>query len=70
MNRKLLKKIMFQKGFSVKSLAESIPISKTVFLGRLWGISEFTLFEIQQISKALELDKSQIMLIFFDTKVS
>ncbi len=70
MNRKLLKKIMRQRGFSVKRLAESIPINKIVLLGRLWGISEFTLFEIQQISKILKIDKKQIVLIFFNKKVS
>ncbi|MBR2453212.1 MAG: hypothetical protein IKB32_04120 [Clostridia bacterium] len=70
MNRRLLKEIMLQRGFTAKRLAESIPIGKIVFWGRLWGISEFTLFEIQRISKIFQLDKKQIMLIFFDEKVS
>lgn len=68
MNRRLLKEIMLQRGFTAKRLAESIPIGKIVFWGRLWGISEFTLFEIQQISKILELDRREIMLIFFRQK--
>ncbi len=68
MNRKLLKKIMSKRGFSVGELAERIPLNKIVLSCRLGGISEFTLFEIQQISKILELDRREIMLIFFGEK--
>lgn len=70
MNVKLLRRVMRQKGFSVKRLAESVPMRKWCLVSRLWGISEFTFWEIQQISKLLGLSKKQITLIFFDKKVS
>ena len=70
MNIVMLREVMQEKGFSVKRLAESVPMKSRIMKTRLWGMTEFTLWEIQRVSKILELDKKQMMHIFFGEKVS
>ncbi|MBQ2931303.1 MAG: XRE family transcriptional regulator [Clostridia bacterium] len=70
MRAKLLKKIIFERGQGIGSLAKKAGIKKSLMWLRLMGIGEFRAWEILKISGALGLDKNQLQAIFFDEKVS
>ena len=64
----LMKRIMIKRGISKKKLAVLTGIPRAVLLIKLWGVVEFRAWEILNISKALELDKTEIGEIFFEQK--
>jgi len=66
MNTLRLMTVMREKGVSAKRLCEEIGVSFETMQKRLKGESEFTLCEIESISKVLSLEKEQIVLIFFN----
>ena len=70
MRAKLLKRIIFERGLGVETLAKKAGIKKSVLCLRLIGIGEFKAWEILKISSVLGLDKNQIQEIFFGEKVS
>ncbi len=65
MRTKLLKKIIFERGLSVGSLAKKAGIRKLVMWLRLIGVGELKAWEILRISIVLGFDKKQIQEIFF-----
>ena len=63
-----LEKIIKDRGISNDNLAHMLGIGSDELKRKLIGKTEFTLWEIKQISKIFSLKKRQIMYIFFDEK--
>jgi len=70
MNVRELKAEMVRKDKSVDQLCAAIGISRTAWFRKVGGTSQFTQGEIQALRHELDLDDQQIMVIFFDDKVS
>lgn len=70
MNLVELKVQMLRKGFTISSLAKEMGVSKKRLYSRFNGTHDFTQEEIQLISDLLNLNGTQIIKIFFTSKVS
>ena len=70
MNIPELKAALARKNISIPKLAELIGTSKKTMYSRFSGNTDFSQSEISQISGILELSDSDILLIFFNNKVS
>ena len=70
MEKDTLLVIMREMEVSEQRAADLCGISLSTFKSRLEGKTEFTLCEIELLSRALLLDKNQIEFIFFGQKVS
>ena len=64
MNKALLEYEMSKKKINIKMMCEKLGISRSAFYRKCNGITEFTLSEIQEISKYLELESPAA--IFFN----
>ena len=56
MNKELLEYEMSKKKITIKMMCEKLGISRSAFYRKCNGITEFTLSEIQEITKHLELE--------------
>lgn len=59
--------LLQKNGISYRQLADLCEMEFSVLQSRMRGESEFTLGEIERIVNCLSMDKSEIMLIFFDS---
>ncbi|NJJ36509.1 hypothetical protein GSQ51_18190 [Clostridioides difficile] len=66
MNVKLLKSEIILKEKNVSDLASDIGISKSAMYKKICGKTEFTYYEISQITKCLQLNKKKAIDIFFN----
>lgn len=65
MNYNLLRGVMGKRGILQKEMAVCLGIKTGTLKRKMRGESEFTLYEINKISKLLLLKKHEVMLIFF-----
>lgn len=65
-----LKAEVARKELTLDQLSKMANIARTTLWKRFNNTEEFTLIEINNIAKALELSGTRIMEIFFDEKVS
>ena len=70
MNARELKAQMVRKDKSVDQLCTALGISRSAWFRKVGGESEFTQGEIKALREELDLDDQQVMMIFFDEKVS
>ena len=70
MKRKALLSIMKHREISCRQLGRESGILFPLLILKLWGILEFTIWEICKISKCIGLSKEDIHYIFFEEKVS
>lgn len=68
MKRKMLRKIMCERGLNARTLARLTGIPTVILVWGIWGIGEFRAWEILNISRALGLDLNQEEQIFFTPK--
>lgn len=65
-NTNLLKVKLYLKGIKMNKLASKLEISDSALYKKMNRKSEFTRYEISNIIKCLELDKDEVMEIFFN----
>lgn len=65
-NTNLLKVKLYLKGINMNKLANQLQISNSALYRKMNRKSEFSRSEISNIIKCLELDKEEVMEIFFN----
>lgn len=70
MNAINLRTKMMKEGFTLTRLAKCIGISYGSLANKMSGRSSFTQAEISKIAAVLHFERSDILDIFFDEKVS
>jgi hypothetical protein len=70
MNVTELKAQMVRKIKTVDMLCAACGISRSAWFRKVGGESQFTQGEIKALREELDLDDQQVMMIFFDEKVS
>ena len=65
----LLLERMYEYRYNVKTLSESIPLSRTTLYSKLKSETKFNQTEIKKICKLLEIPSSEISIYFFKPKV-
>lgn len=66
MNLLALKQKMLEKSKSNKDIACQLEISRSAIQRKLSGESEFDRTEIKKLIEILDLNKDEVMFIFFD----
>ena len=66
MNRNLLEGLIKIKGLTLAQLAAEMEISTPALYKRLQGVQDFSVSEVKLIQKILDLNQTDLMLIFFE----
>lgn len=69
-NTNLLKAEMVKRGINGQNLSSQIGISESAFYRKLNGTSEFTINEMKDIARVLNMDHEAIIEVFFADQVS
>ncbi len=70
MNKLELKADIARRGMSGVSLSRELGVSESTFFRKLGGHADFTLSEVQDIIRILDLDQTRINDIFFSNGLS
>ena len=70
MNRDRLRAAMALVRMSVDKACEILHISRSSWYRKVTGKSEFTRWEIETLARALQLDESGLMSVFYESFVS
>lgn len=66
LNKNELQAEMKRKGYNYATVAKALGISENAFWRKINGSNDFTLTEIQELSRLLELNQEKIMDIFLN----
>jgi len=66
MNKQKLRAELYKNGHTYKTISEKLDITENAFWRKINGLNDFTLPEIQFLSRELRFSKEELIDIFFN----